>query len=109
MAARLRAGDSAFLAVDGPAGPPLQAKRGCVDIARAAAVPLIAVGYRCTRGRPNLRRWDSWLTVRPFDTLTVRYGEPLHLGPEVPLPEALARVTDALADVSEVGPPSTKK
>jgi lysophospholipid acyltransferase (LPLAT)-like uncharacterized protein len=109
MTAHLRAGDSAFLAVDGPAGPPLQAKRGCVDIARAAGVPLIAVGYRCTRGRPHARRWDSWLTVRPFDAITVRYAEPLHLGPEVPVQEALARVARALADVSDGEAQPTKK
>jgi lysophospholipid acyltransferase (LPLAT)-like uncharacterized protein len=108
LVARLRAGDSAFLAVDGPAGPPLRAKRGCVDIALAAGVPLIAVAYRCTRGRFNARRWDSWLMFRPFDTITVRYGAPLRLRPEWSVPEALERVGRALADVSDMRPEATR-
>ena len=87
MVERLRAGDSAFLAVDGPRGPALQVKRGCVEMARAAGVPIIPVGYACRRARFDARRWDHWLMMRPFDTVTVRYGEPLRIGPE----ETLAR------------------
>ena len=42
----LRRGESAVLAVDGPAVPPFRVKRGCVELARSAAVPIIPVAYR---------------------------------------------------------------
>jgi lysophospholipid acyltransferase (LPLAT)-like uncharacterized protein len=101
MVERLRAGESAFLAVDGPRGPALQVKRGCVEMARAADVPIIPVGYACRRARFDARRWDHWLMMRPFDTVTVRYGEPLRIGPEEPLAEAQRRVAEGLGRVCD--------
>ena len=101
MVQKLRAGDSAFLAVDGPRGPALQVKRGCVEMARAAGVPLIPVGYSCRRARFHARRWDHWLMMRLFDSTTVRYGTPLFLQEAEPLEEALARVAQGLAEVSD--------
>jgi lysophospholipid acyltransferase (LPLAT)-like uncharacterized protein len=100
MVEHLQAGDSAFLAVDGPRGPPLKVKRGCVDVARAARVPLIPVGYQCRRGRFHARRWDHWLMPRPFDTICLLYGRPLFFEPEEPLTEALERVAKGLKEVS---------
>ena len=85
MVERLVARESAFLAVDGPRGPALHVKRGCVDMARAAKVPLIPVGYSCRRGRFHPRRWDHWLMPRPFDVLTVVYGRPLFFTADEPL------------------------
>lgn len=101
MVEKLRAGESAFLAVDGPAGPALRVKRGCVEMARAAHVPLIPVGYHSRRGRFNPRRWDHWLMAQPFDRLLVRYGAPLFFESEEPLPLALERVAKGLADVCD--------
>ncbi len=73
----LRRGESVVLAVDGPAGPPFVVKPGCVDLARAAAVPIIPVAYRSRRGHTVHARWDRMLLVSPFDAITVEYGEPL--------------------------------
>jgi lysophospholipid acyltransferase (LPLAT)-like uncharacterized protein len=101
MVERLRAKDSAFLAVDGPKGPALQVKRGCVEMARAAHVPLIPVGYRCARGGFNTRRWDHWLMPRPFDGIAVMYGTPLFIAENESLAEALERVTEGLRQVSD--------
>ncbi len=101
MVQRLQAGDSAFLAVDGPRGPPLQVKRGCVEMARAARVPLIPVGYASARGRFDARRWDHWLLMRPFDTLSVHYGQPLFFEEDEPLQAALQRVAEGLALVCD--------
>ncbi|MGO8969285.1 MAG: DUF374 domain-containing protein [Myxococcaceae bacterium] len=104
MVERLRAGDSAFLAVDGPKGPALIVKRGCVEMARAARVPLIPVGYTCARGRFDARRWDHWLLMRPFDTVCVHYGQPLFFEEEEPLKDALRRVAEGLGLVSDSRP-----
>jgi lysophospholipid acyltransferase (LPLAT)-like uncharacterized protein len=104
MVARLRHGDSAFLAVDGPAGPPLRAKRGCVEMARTASVPIIPVGYTSQRGHFSPRRWDHWLFMRPFDTLRVTYGTPLFFDADEALPTALERVAQGLAAASDSRP-----
>lgn len=58
LADRLLHGESVFLAVDGPAGPPLKVKRGCIDLARATGAPIIPVAYTSRRGKHNLKRWD---------------------------------------------------
>jgi lysophospholipid acyltransferase (LPLAT)-like uncharacterized protein len=104
MVERLQAGDSAFLAVDGPAGPPLRVKRGCVQMARTARVPIVPVGYACQRGRFDARRWDHWLLMLPFDRISVVYGKPLFFEKEEPLEEALERVAGALAEVCDSRP-----
>jgi lysophospholipid acyltransferase (LPLAT)-like uncharacterized protein len=94
----LRQGESVFLAVDGPAGPPFKVKRGCEQLARAAGVPVIPVAYTSRRGKHHPKRWDHWLSVRPFDAIEVTYGEPLFLGEESEA-EAVARVAAALQEV----------
>lgn len=93
-------GESAFLAVDGPAGPPFQVKRGCIDLARAAQVPLIPVAYCAQRGRPNPRRWDHWQRFKLFDRVTVRYGDPIHLDAAESDADALRRVQESLRQVA---------
>lgn len=97
----LREGESAFLAVDGPAGPAFRVKRGCVELARAAGVPIIPVAYTSRRGRHHPRRWDHWLMIKMFDTIVVAYGAPLCIGGEESDAEASARVAAGLGAVSE--------
>jgi lysophospholipid acyltransferase (LPLAT)-like uncharacterized protein len=75
----LAAGDSVAMAVDGPAGPAWRAKRGCVELAREAGVPLVPVTYDSRIGF-ELPRWDAQLIVLPFDRITVRYGTPIAVG-----------------------------
>jgi lysophospholipid acyltransferase (LPLAT)-like uncharacterized protein len=104
MVERLQAGESAFLAVDGPAGPALRVKRGCVEAARAARVPLIPVGYSCRLGRFNARRWDHWLLMLPFDSIRVVYGTPLFFDDEEAMPVALERVALGLGSVCDSRP-----
>ncbi len=94
----LRRGESVVLAVDGPAGPPFRVKRGCVELARSAGVPIIPVAYRSRHGREVPGRWDRMLLVRPFDRVTVTYGEPLTPGAEsdAAVRDRLAEALDAL-------------
>ena len=95
----LRRGESVALAVDGPAGPPFQAKPGCIELARAAGVPLIPVACRSQKGRSNLKRWDQMYSVGSFDRIQVRYGVPIFLDPSEPDSTALARVQAGLGRV----------
>jgi lysophospholipid acyltransferase (LPLAT)-like uncharacterized protein len=97
---QLRRGESVFLAVDGPAGPALKVKRGCVDLARAAGVPVIPVAYASRRGRHNPKRWDGWLMIKAFDTIAVTYGVPVFIEAGEGDAEAIARVEAGLIAVS---------
>jgi len=94
--ASLRRGESIFMAVDGPAGPVFKVKRGCVDIARAAGVPIIPVGYNVERGKLNRGRWDLQLMPALYDEICVRLGEPLFIAPAEDIGSATQRVEIAL-------------
>ncbi len=100
LARRVREGGSAFIAVDGPAGPAQVVKRGCVDLAKACGAPIIPVAYTTRRGFSNRTRWDDSLVVVPFDEVTVRYGEPVRVAPDEPVERACERVAGALRAVS---------
>jgi lysophospholipid acyltransferase (LPLAT)-like uncharacterized protein len=88
----LKRGKSVSLAADGPAGPGFRVKPGCVDLARAAGVPIIPVAYRSKRGRSNTKRWDQLYQVRKFDQIEVFYGQPIFLDPPETDAAALERV-----------------
>lgn len=99
LLAALKGGNSVVLAADGPAGPPFRAKPGCVELARAAGVPIIPVSCRSQKGKSNAKRWDRLYQVRKFDRIEVWYGEPLFLAAsEVDTP-ALERVQRGLEEV----------
>lgn len=96
----LKCGNSVALAADGPAGPPFAAKPGCVDLARAAGVPVIPVTYRSCKGKSNPKRWDELYQVRKFDQIEICYGSPVSLAPSEPDSAALERVERALNEFS---------
>ena len=77
----LKFGKSVVLAADGPAGPAFRVKPGCIDLARAAGVPIIPVAYHSRKGTSNLKRWDHLHTARKFDQIEVCYGTPIALDP----------------------------
>jgi lysophospholipid acyltransferase (LPLAT)-like uncharacterized protein len=96
----LKRGESVVLAADGPAGPPFQVKTGCIELARAAGVPIVPVAYRSRRGKSNLKRWDQMYTVGKFDRIEVFYGDPILIDSTEPDITALERVRRGLDDVS---------
>ena len=73
----LVAGDSVVLAVDGPHGPVFEAKRGCVDLARSAGVPIIPVAYRGSRAHEFRWRWDHTLMPLPFSRIEITHRPPI--------------------------------
>lgn len=97
LLAALKNGHSVVLAADGPAGPGFRAKRGCVELARAASVPVIPVACRSKKGKANKQRWDQMYQVGRFDRIEVWYENPVHLCPEEDDTAALERVQAALA------------
>ena len=92
----LRSEKSAVLAADGPAGPAFRVKPGCVELARAAAVPIIPVACRSRKGKSNLKRWDQLYRVRYFDQIDVWYGTPIVVDPGEADATAMERVQSGL-------------
>jgi lysophospholipid acyltransferase (LPLAT)-like uncharacterized protein len=69
------AGLSPAITVDGPKGPPRQAKSGIIDIAKKSQIqvlPMAAVADRAW----HLKSWDRLRIPKPFARVAVIYGEP---------------------------------
>jgi len=96
LCALILSGASATLAVDGPAGPVFQVKRGCVDIALRTQAPIIPVCFRSARGVTLHWRWDRMRLPVPFDRITVVYGTPITGSSESELLENVRRDLMAL-------------
>ncbi|HWZ44854.1 MAG TPA: DUF374 domain-containing protein [Candidatus Saccharimonadales bacterium] len=95
----LQRGESVCLAADGPAGPPFKVKTGCVELARAAGVPIVPLAYRSRKGKSSLERWDQRYTVGKFDQIEVVYGGPIFIGSSEAESSALERVRKGLDEV----------
>jgi len=67
----IASGSSVELAVDGPAGPVFQARRGCAELALATGAPLVALAYRSPTGFTTPLRWDRQRLVIPFARVEV--------------------------------------
>ena len=74
----LRSGKSIAIAVDGPAGPVFQVKRGCATLALRSGAPIVPVNYQCSRGVTLKWRWDHTYLPLPFGAIVVRYGAPIY-------------------------------
>jgi len=59
------------LAVDGPAGPLYQARRGCAELALATGAPLVALAYDSPLAFTTPLRWDRQRLVLPFARVEV--------------------------------------
>jgi len=77
LAVLLADGRSITLAVDGPAGPAFEPKRGCVELSIRTGAAMVPVKYECRRGITMNWRWDRTLMPLPFDDIVVRYGDPI--------------------------------
>ena len=64
---------------DGPLGPAERVKPGAVAAAQHAGVPIVPVGAR-PRRMWRLDTWDRLCIPKPFTTIEVEYGAPIHIG-----------------------------
>ena len=105
LAGKVRAGGSAMMAVDGPAGPVEVVKPGCVLLAKEAGVPVIPVAFGSRRGYCNEKRWDRMAFAVANDDVNVVYGEPVFVG-DLTVEEATLRIGEGLrkaaAEVDEL-------
>lgn len=93
-------GSSLVVSPDGPLGPYRRAKPGALIVARESGLPLVPWAVAA---RPAIRltgRWDRHLVPLPFSRLRVIEGEPIQVEPRAPLRPLLARLQEALDEVS---------
>mgnify|MGYP001610633103 CR=1 FL=1 len=92
----LKKNESIVIAVDGPAGPAFEVKRGCLELARATGAEIVPVSYRCQSASPNKKRWDYSLRPTFFDQIEIEYGDPIRCDPDRSDQELLLRIKQAL-------------
>jgi len=78
MVRALRAGEYTAITPDGPHGPPMRAKRGIIDLARLAQVPILPTSYGATPRR-RMRGWDRTLIPYPFGRGVINWGAPIEV------------------------------
>jgi lysophospholipid acyltransferase (LPLAT)-like uncharacterized protein len=77
----LRAGYRTTMAVDGPAGPPRQLKRGALDMARASGLPIVAIHFEYERALRS-PEWDRKHFPLPGSRVRIRESEPMFVTDE---------------------------
>ncbi len=91
-----RAGGRLAVTPDGPRGPRHVFKPGALLPARIQGIPVIPIGVAASRARV-LGSWDRFLLPRPFSTVWVAYGEPVHV-PRDADDATLAEIAGALGE-----------
>ena len=83
------AGEGRMLGItpDGPRGPAEIVKPGLVRLASLTGLPVLPVAS-ASRSTWVLRSWDRFRVPRPFARVTVGYGDPIRVPPELSAEEA---------------------
>ena len=101
---KVKEGNSAALAVDGPRGPVGVIKMGAVQIAKTTGVPIIPFAWQ-TRSKCVLRlpTWDRLLIPLVFVKSVALYGEPIHVPQDANdevMEECRLKVENAIKDLN---------
>jgi lysophospholipid acyltransferase (LPLAT)-like uncharacterized protein len=99
----LRHGAAVALTPDGPRGPAERVKPGALAAAQHASALVIAAGARASSAW-WIESWDRFCLPKPFATVDVAYSPAFGVAAgKDGLREAMARATQALADVTHGG------
>jgi len=75
---KIRTGNPALIALDGPDGPVYKAKTGAAYIAQKARCSILPVGFSASRF-VTLLNWDDLAIPLPFSKVVMVIGEPIQL------------------------------
>lgn len=76
----LRQGWGSAIIADGPRGPARVSKIGPVLASRNSGVPMLMWGVHA-KPSINLKNWDQTMIPKPFSTIYLSYGGPIHVPP----------------------------
>ena len=74
----LRQGCSTVLNPDGPHGPAFVLKKGILHLSLKSKVPIVPLRFSSSSYR-ELKTWDRKKFARPFSTIQMKIGEPIHV------------------------------
>lgn len=90
----LKSGLPGAVTVDGPKGPAKKVKAGIISMAQKANIPIIPY-TPLARSFWEFNSWDKFRLPKPFTTIDIYYGKPLHVS-NMPMEEAMALVEEEL-------------
>lgn len=93
---KIEEGYSGFIAVDGPQGPPHQAKLGTIYIAKKTKATIIPLHIEAQRGIVLRRRWDKHFIPLPFNKITLFIGKPIQIKTDDSLAKIVTKVNRSL-------------
>ncbi len=77
----MAAGRPAGFTVDGPRGPARVSQPGAVWLAKATGNPVVP--FHCEASRSwTLKSWDRTQIPKPFATVAIVVGAPIHVAPD---------------------------
>jgi len=78
MRKELEAGGEVLIVPDGPRGPDLELKMGCIKLAAETGAVLVPFSFSTSK-KKNLRSWDRMLIFYPFSRIVAAYGAPIEI------------------------------
>lgn len=94
----LETGDRIGITPDGPRGPLREVQPGIVFLAQKTGLPIVPVAYGAKR-RWIFGGWDEFIVPKPFNRITMVYGEPLYIRPDDDIQKKSQELKEALNGV----------
>lgn len=76
LEARAKEGYSPVISVDGPKGPPREAKQGAAALARRLKIPMLPLAF-ATEYSSRLKTWDRMIIPAPWGKAVIIVGDPI--------------------------------
>ena len=90
------------LMVDGPRGPALKVKPGVVSLASQSGMPIVPITCKVSSAW-RVKSWDRLIIPKPFSTVTVVYGDVIHVPESLDkndVAEYVRRIEEKLTELS---------
>jgi len=97
----LEEGDRVGFTPDGPRGPLHRVQSGALYLAQKTGRPIVPVAYGAKRRWIFKGGWDEFVVPKPFNRITMMYGEPIHVKPADDLVRKAAELQKALDGVTQ--------
>jgi lysophospholipid acyltransferase (LPLAT)-like uncharacterized protein len=97
----LKKGDRVAFTPDGPKGPLRQVQPGVLYLARKTGCAIVPVAFGARRKWVFRGRWDEFVVPKPFNRISMVYGEPIQVSTEDALEAKSTELQRALNTVME--------
>jgi lysophospholipid acyltransferase (LPLAT)-like uncharacterized protein len=100
MKTALDAGENVGFTPDGPKGPFQQIQPGILYLAQKMGRPIVPVAYGAKKCWTFKGRWDEFIVPKPFNRISMVYGEPVFVTPEDDLVKKALELKTRLDEVT---------